>query len=289
MARRKTRFNPKGFQMNQLPLYAVLVPLAIFMALPIVFIINHAFKPIEELFAFPPTFLVKNPSLNNFAEMFKQAANGSVPITRYLFNSMVVTLIVLIASVVISALAAFSLSKLKYPGKNTLLEINNLAMMFVGVAVIIPRYLLVDKLGLMNTYFAHVLPLIAMPVGLFLVKQFTDQVPDSLIEAAIVDGAGYFTVFRKIVLPLVRPALATVVILSFQAVWNNTETSSMYTTRESMRTLTFFMNTLSSNTSSVAGQGMAAASSLILFLPNLILFIFMQSKVMNTMAYSGIK
>ncbi len=289
MARRKTLFNPKGFQMNQLPLYAVLVPLAIFMALPIVFIINHAFKPIEELFAFPPTFLVKNPSLNNFAEMFKQAANGSVPITRYLFNSMVVTLIVLIASVVISALAAFSLSKLKYPGKNTLLEINNLAMMFVGVAVIIPRYLLVDKLGLMNTYFAHVLPLIAMPVGLFLVKQFTDQVPDSLIEAAIVDGAGYFTVFRKIVLPLVRPALATVVILSFQAVWNNTETSSMYTTRESMRTLTFFMNTLSSNTSSVAGQGMAAASSLILFLPNLILFIFMQSKVMNTMAYSGIK
>ncbi len=289
MARRKTRFNPKGFQMNQLPLYAVLVPLAIFMALPIVFIINHAFKPIEELFAFPPTFLVKNPSLNNFAEMFKQAANGSVPITRYLFNSMVVTLIVLIASVVISALAAFSLSKLKYPGKNTLLEINNLAMMFVGVAVIIPRYLLVDKLGLMNTYFAHVLPLIAMPVGLFLVKQFTDQVPDSLIEAAIVDGAGYFTVFRKIVLPLVRPALATVVILSFQAVWNNTETSSMYTTRESIRTLTFFMNTLSSNTSSVAGQGMAAASSLILFLPNLILFIFMQSKVMNTMAYSGIK
>ncbi len=289
MARRKTRFNPKGFQMNQLPLYAVLVPLAVFMALPIVFIINHAFKPIEELFAFPPTFLVKNPSLNNFTEMFKQAANGSVPITRYAFNSFVVTLIVLIASVIISALAAFSLSKLNYPGKKTMLEINNLAMMFVGVAVIIPRYLLVDKLGLMNTYFAHVLPLIAMPVGLFLVKQFTDQVPDSLIEAAIVDGAGYITVFRKIVLPLVRPALATVVILSFQAVWNNTETSSMYTTKEGMRTMTFFMNTLSSNTTSVAGQGMAAASSLVLFLPNLILFIFMQSKVMNTMAYSGIK
>lgn len=289
MAKRKTRFNPKGFQANQIPLYILLVPLAVFMALPIVFIINHAFKPIEELFAFPPRFLVKNPSLENFAAMFRQASAGTVPISRYIFNSLFVTVLVLLASVTISAMAAFALSKLRFKGKHLMLEINNLAMMFVATAVVIPRYLLMDKLGIMNTYSAHVLPLIAMPVGLFLVKQFTDQVPDSLIEAAVMDGAGFFTVFWKIVLPLVRPAMATVVILSFQAVWNNTETSSMFTSKESMRTLTFFMNTLSGNTQSVAGQGMAAASSLILFLPNLLLFIIMQSKVMNTMAYSGIK
>lgn len=289
MAKRKTRFNPKGFQANQIPLYILLVPLAVFMALPIVFIINHAFKPIEELFAFPPRFLVKNPSLENFAAMFRQASAGTVPISRYIFNSLFVTVLVLLASVTISAMAAFALSKLRFKGKHLMLEINNLAMMFVATAVVIPRYLLMDKLGIMNTYGAHVLPLIAMPVGLFLVKQFTDQVPDSLIEAAVMDGAGFFTVFWKIVLPLVRPAMATVVILSFQAVWNNTETSSMFTSKESMRTLTFFMNTLSGNTQSVAGQGMAAASSLILFLPNLLLFIIMQSKVMNTMAYSGIK
>ena len=156
-------------------------------------------------------------------------------------------------------------------------------------SAITPRYLLIDKLGLINTYMAHIFPLIAMPVGMFLVKQFTDQVPDSLIEAAIVDGAGYFTIFRRIILPLVRPAIATVAILSFQQVWNNTETSIMYTNRENMRTLTFYMNTLASNTNAVAGQGVAAAASLTMFLPNLILFICMQSKVMNTMAYSGIK
>ena len=103
------------------------------------------------------------------------------------------------------------------------------------------------------------------------------------------DGAGYFTVFRKVILPLIRPAIATVIVMSFQSVWNNTETSAMYTTRESMRTLTFFLNTLAGSNNTVAGQGMAAASSFIMFLPNLILFLIMQSRVMNTMAYSGIK
>ncbi len=286
---RKTHFNPDRFHMNQIPMYMVLVPLAVFMAIPIVFIINHAFKPIEELFAFPPTFFVENPVMDNFTRLVRQASAGGISISRYIFNSLVVTLSVVLLSIVMSSMAAFALSKLRFRAKNTLMEINNLAMMFVPIAVIIPRYLLVDGLGLINTYFAHVLPLVAMPVGMFLVKQFTDQVPDSLIEAAIVDGAGYFKVYYRIILPMIKPAIATVAILAFQSVWNNTETSTMYTNRESMRTLTFYMNTLASNTNAVAGQGVAAAASLIMFLPNLILFILCQSKVMNTMAHSGIK
>lgn len=286
---RKTRFNPDRFHVNQIPMYLVLVPLALFMALPIVFIINHAFKPIEELFAFPPKFFVENPVLDNFVKLGRQASAGGISISRYIFNSVIVTGSVVLLSMLMSAMAAFALSKLRFRAKNLLMEINNLAMMFVPVAVIIPRYLLVDKLGMINTYFAHILPLVALPVGMFLVKQFTDQVPDSLIEAAIVDGAGYFKVFYRIILPMIKPAIATVAILAFQSVWNNTETSTMYTNKESMRTLTFYMNTLASNTNAVAGQGVAAAASLIMFLPNLILFILCQSKVMNTMAHSGIK
>ncbi len=286
---RKTRFNPHGFHANQIPMYLVLVPLALFMSLPIVFIINHAFKPIEELFAFPPRFFVSNPSMDNFVKLARQASAGGISISRYVFNSTLVTVSVVVLSMLISSMAAFALSKLRFRGKHVLMEINNLAMMFVPIAVTIPRYLLVDNLGMINTYFAHILPLIAMPVGMFLVKQFTDQVPDSLMEAAIVDGAGYWTVYRKIILPMIKPAVATVAILAFQQVWNNTETSTMYINKESMRTLTFYMNTLASNTNAVAGQGTAAAASLIMFLPNLILFIFMQSKVMNTMAHSGLK
>lgn len=286
---RKSRFNPRGFHLNQIPMYLILVPLALFMSLPIVFIINHAFKPIEELFAFPPRFFVANPSLDNFSKLIRQASSGGISISRYIFNSLLVTVSVVLLSILFSSMSAFALSKLRFRGKKVLMEINNLAMMFVPVAVIIPRYLLVDKLGLMNTYFSHILPLLAMPVGMFLVKQFTDQVPDSLIEAAVVDGAGYFKVYRKIILPMIRPAVATVAILAFQSVWNNTETSIMFTDQENMRTLTFYMNTLASNTNAVAGQGIAAAASLIMFLPNLILFICMQSKVMNTMAHSGLK
>lgn len=286
---RSARTNPRGFHWNQTPFFLVLVPLALFMSLPILFIINHAFKPIQELFAFPPKFFAESPVIDNFTRLVRTAQGSGISITRYIFNSVVVTGAVVLLSIAISAMAAFALSKLRFRAKSLIFEINTIALMFVPVAVQIPRYLLIDKMGVLDTYFAHILPLIAMPVGLFLVKQFTDQVPDSLIEAAVVDGAGYFLIFRKIILPLVRPAVATIAILSFQSVWGNTETSTLYTTRESMRTLTFFMNTLANNTNAVAGQGVAAAASLVMFVPNLLLFIIMQSKVMNTMAYSGLK
>ncbi|GHU01462.1 hypothetical protein FACS1894147_01360 [Spirochaetia bacterium] len=131
----------------------------------------------------------------------------------------------------------------------------------------------------------------AIPVGLFLVKQFIDQVPDSLIEAARIDGGSEFMIYRKIILPLVRPALSTVAILSFQAVWNNMETSQYYINEETLRTFAFYMNTLATGESGVtiAGQGVNAAASLIMFLPNLIIFIVLQSQVMSTVAHSGIK
>jgi len=193
-------------------------------------------------------------------------------------------------NILISTMAAFALSKMKFKMKNIIFEINTIALMFVSTTVTIPRYLLISKLHIVNTYFAHILPLISMPVGVFLIKQFLDQVPDSLIEAAKVDGASSFYIYRKIVLPLIRPAIATVAILSFQVVWNNIETSSLYVNDETLRTFAFYMSTLTSNIgNNVAGQGMAAAATLIMFLPNLIMFIVLQSNVMNTMAYSGIK
>jgi ABC-type glycerol-3-phosphate transport system permease component len=187
-----------------------------------------------------------------------------------------------------STLAGFALSKMKFRLKKPLFELNNLALMFVPVAVTIPRYLTITAMGILDTYFAHILSLLAMPVGLFLIKQFIDQVPDSLMEAAQIEGASAFTVYRRVVLPLIKPAIATGAILSFQMVWNNIETSALFTSSESIRTLSFYMNTLTS-VGTVQGQGMAAAASLIMFIPNLVLFIIMQSSVMNTMAHSGLK
>ncbi len=289
MAYTAKHINPKRFDKSQIRILILLLPLTVFMALPIVFIINHAFKPMEELFAFPPTFFVKNPTLDNFTKLIKFSRTSGIPLSRYLFNSFAVTVITVLLSLLLTTMSAFALSKIRFRGRETMMKINQLAIMFVATAVLIPRYLVICNLGLIDTVWAHVLPLLAMPVALFLVKQFTDQVPDSLIEAAHLDGANDFQVYLKVVIPIIKPAIATATVLVFQQVWTNMETSSYFTNDESMKTLTFYMNTLVNANNTVAGQGVAAAASLIMFLPNLILFIFCQSSVMNTMATSGIK
>ncbi len=284
------RFNPDRFHRSQLGLYAVLVPLALFMALPILFILFHAFKPLDELFAFPPRFLPGSPTLQNFADLFSQIDTGGIPFSRYLANSLVISLAVVVFSVLTGSLAAYALSKKKFGARALLFEINTLALMFLPVAVTIPRYLVMANLGLLDTLAAHILPLLAMPVGVFLIKQFVDQVPDELIEAARMDGAGDLRIFFQVIIPLVSPALATVAILSFQGAWNNAETSALFVDGEDLKTLAFYLGTLASSSgTTVAGQGMAAAASLLLFLPNLLVFILFQGRVMNTMARSGIK
>ncbi len=299
MAITGSRTNPKRFAKSQIPIYLYMIPIAAFMGVPILFIIFHALKPMDELFAFPPKFFVTNPTLNNFRSLLSATAGASIPISRYIFNSVFVTAVVVFCSVFFSTMAGFALSKLKFKLRGTIFEINNAALMFVPVAVTIPRYLTISFGGILDTYFAHIFPLLAMPVSLFLIKQFIDQVPDSLLEAAQLEGANAFSVYRRIILPMIKPAVATGAILAFQQAWNNIETSSLFTSTEGIRTLAFYMNTLTranlaagqgtAAVDTMAGQGMAAAASLIMFIPNLILFIILQSSVMNTMAHSGLK
>ena len=269
--------------------YIYLIPIAAIMGLPMVYIFCHAFKPMDELFAYPPRFLVKHPTLDNFRNLMQLSNGTAIPWTRYLFNSILVTAGVVLCSVAFSTMAGFALAKLKFKGKKLFLNINTAALMFVSGAVAIPSFLIVNKLHILNTYWAHILPSIAMPVGLFLVTQFIGQVPDELIEAGVVDGASHYIIYRKIILPMIRPAIVTVVILSFQGVWNNMATSTLYIDEENLRTFAFYMGTLSSNANAVAGQGLATASALIMFIPNIVIFILMQSNVMNTMAHSGLK
>lgn len=286
---RGSNINPKRFERGQIKLIIAVLPLAIFMILPIIYIICHAFKPVEELFAFPPKFFVTRPTLDNFRDLMKASQTSGIPLSRYVFNSMIVTLADVVLSIVLSTSAGFALSKLKFKGKEALMELNNMALMFVPVAVMIPRYLIINQMGMTNNYLAHVLPLVAMPVSLFLVKQFIDQIPDALIDAAYMDGANDFIVYWKIIFPLVRPAVATSAILAFQQVWVNVETSNLYMSEDGLRTLAFYMNTLTNVNNTVAGQGVAAAATLIMFVPNLLMFIICQKSVMNTMAHSGIK
>ena len=228
MAYKGKRINPQKFERGQIKIMIILLPLLIFMAMPLVYIANHAFKPMDELFAFPPTFFVKNATLENFEKLIKFSRTSGVPMSRYVFNSLIVTVLTVGLSLLFTTMSAFALAKLKFKGRYMMMNVNQMALMFVATAVLIPRYLVIAKLGLIDNIWAHILPLMAYPVALFLVKQFTEQVPDSLIEAAYIDGASDVTVYRKIVIPLIKPAIATATILVFQQVWTNVETSNYY-------------------------------------------------------------
>ncbi|WP_419182254.1 carbohydrate ABC transporter permease [Paenibacillus radicis (ex Xue et al. 2023)] len=268
----------------------LLIALSIFMLLPIVYILNHAFKPYQELFVYPPNIFVRHPSIQNFLELLAITKGTAIPVTRYMFNSIVVTGLGVFLITIVSAMCAYPISKHKFPGHKLLFATILLTLVFVPETVDIPRYLVVSKLGIMNTYFGHVLPLVAVPTGVFLMKQFIDQLPDELLDSAKMDGAREHTLFLRIVIPMIMPAIATIAIIAFQGAWTNTETSTLFMQDEEMKTFPFYIHTLTSGmANNVARQGAAAAAAMLLFLPNMIMFLMFQSKVIATMAHSGIK
>ena len=290
MSYQGTKINPTKYDRSQLKFIVVLGLLAIFMALPIVYIFVTAFKPMNELFAYPPRFIVNRPTMDNFMRIRYVMEESGIPMSRYLLNSLFSALLVVVFTVAMSVSAGYVLSKKRFRAKAMLLTINNMALMFVPVAVKIPRYLVMQRLSLLDLFWSNVLPLLAMPVGLFLIKQFIDQIPDPLIEAARMDGANDWIIVWRIVMPIIKPAMVTVAILAFQTSWNSAEESTLFINSDELRTFAFYLSSLTAGaTNNVASQGMAAAASLILFVPNLIVFIAMQSKVLNTMAHSGIK
>lgn len=284
-----TMINPKRFHFSQIKFLLILLPIVTIMLLPIIFIISHAFKPIDELYAYPPKFFASRLTFDNFRNLFLVSSQTGVPMSRYFFNSLLACILVIILSLVISSLAAYAFSFLQFKTKKMLFASTQVAIMFVAIAVAVPRFMVLSYLGITNTFLAHIIPLLAMPVGIFLLKQFMDQIPRDLLDAAVIDGANKLTFYWHIVLPLVKPALATIAILAFQASWNNIEASSNFIINENIKTLPYYFQALTMGTSSIASQGIMAAAGLIIFLPNIIVFIILQSKVMNTMAHSGIK
>ncbi|MBW7458360.1 ABC transporter permease subunit [Paenibacillus sepulcri] len=283
---------PKHFRLSPTEKISafLLVLLSIFMLMPLVYIFNNALKPYQELFIYPPTLWVRNPSFQNFIELWAITKNSAIPMSRYIFNSVFVAVLTVILVTGVSAMCAYPISKHKFPGHKIVFGAILLTLLFAPETVAIPRYLVVSKLGIMNTYFGHLLPMVAVPVGVFLMKQFIDQLPNELLDSAKMDGAREFTIFLKIVIPICMPAVATISIIAFQDAWGNTETSSLFMQDETMKTFPFFISTLTSNmANNVARQGAATAAALIMFLPNLIIFLLFQSKVIATMAHSGIK
>ena len=265
----------------------VLLLVAAFMAFPLIFAVSNAFKPVEELFIFPPKLIVRNPSLVNFRNLSIMMRESTVPLSRNFFNSVFITVVGVGGQVILASLTAYVLSKHDFYGRRILMEIVIVSLMFTGSVIMIPSYIIVTELHLINTHFSIILPAFCSSMGLFLMKQFIDSsIPNVLLEAAKIDGAGEMTMFFKIVMPLCKPAWLTLFIFSFQTLWNSD--GGAYIFDDELKLLPSALNNIS-NSGAVARAGVSGAVSLIMLVPPIVTFLITQSNVLETMATSGIK
>ena len=277
--------NPSKFDAAQLVVYLVLLPLLALLLLPILYIVFTAFKPIGELFAYPPRFITTHPTPDNFRRLFEATENTLFPLSIYLFNSIVSTGIVVVAGIFISVAAAYVLSKKRFHGRSLIFKLNTLSMMFVPTAVSIPRYLVIKQVGLLDTFWANVVPMLAMPVGIFLVKQFVDQLPEELVESARIDGSGEWRTFWRIVMPLVKPAWLTLIIFSFQGLWKTG--TNVLIQSEDLKTLNYALTQIVAG--GIARSGTGAAATIVMMSVPVVIFVISQSNIVETMATSGMK
>ena len=281
----KTVHRPTKSRVGNILSIVMLAILGAFMALPIVYIVSTAFKPMDELFMFPPRFFVHNPTLNNFRSLSSVLGDSLVPISRYAFNTVFITAAATAGQLIVVSLAAYILEKRNFPGKNLLFSLVVVSLMFSTQVTAIPNYIIMSKIGWVDTYASLIIPAIASPLGLFLMKQFMTGIPDALLEAARIDGATELGIFRRIALPLVRPALLTLIIFAFQSMWGMTGGNYIFT--EELKPLNYALNQIVN--SGIARTGAAAAVSMLMLIPPCAVFIISQSSILETMASSGIK
>lgn len=266
-------------------LFLFLAIAGIISILPLVLIVSNAFKPMNEIFEYPPKFIVRNPTFDNFRDLGVVLGTSLVPFSRYLFNTILVTVVGTVGHLIISSMCAYPLAKYKIPGGTLIMGLVTYSLMFPAAVLQIPNYLVLNTLGLIDSYWSIILPVIASSLGLYLMKQFMQDVPMELIESAKIDGAGEFRIYRQIVMPLVKPASITLIILNFQSLW--AADGSMYIYREDFKMLSYALNQIAS--AGPARQGTLAAVSLIMIIVPITMFIISQSSMLDTMAHSGMK
>lgn len=266
-------------------IFLFLALLGLFMFLPIYLTVIMSIKPVEELFVFPPKLYAVRPTLDNFRDMFRVLHQNRVPFSRYVFNSIFVTVTVTVLQCVFSSMAAFVLAKCKFPGSKFINGVIVVALLYQSSVIYIMQYIVMAKLHMIDTYMALIFPAIASPMGLFLMRQSISQVPDSMIEAAKVDGAGLFRICWQIVIPNQKPALMTLIIFAFQGAWNIQTGSVVF--REQYKTLPTVVTQAAS--SGLARAGVAMAAAVFLLIPPIVIFMLAQRQVIETMAHSGIK
>lgn len=279
MENRRSKFG------NGVTIFLLLV-LGFLMAFPLYYTLIQSLKPSEELFQFPPRLYVIRPTTEHYTELFQLMSNMWVPFSRYLFNTLFVSLLGTVLHVILAGMAAYPLAKHKFPGKDALFALILLGLMFVGQVTFLPSFIIIAKLKMLNTYWAYLLPSIGASLGLFLMKQFIEQLPDALLEAARIDGSNEWRIFFRIVLPNVKPATLTVFIFQFVNIWNGLSKELVYD--EQLKVVKVALEQISSS-NVYARMGSGMAGSVLLMIPPIVIFIITQRNVVETMTFAGIK
>ena len=284
------RFSKSGRRANRSRTGTALIVLvvaffAVFSALPLILMISQAFKPAGELYLYPPKLFPQNPTLGNFKTLFDVMSNSWVPFSRYLFNTLLIAVAGTLGNILVSSMAAYPLAKSRAPFVGFLFGMVTLALMFTQLVNDIANYMTMSALGWIDTYAALIVPGMATSFSLFLMRQFMIQIPDDLLSAARIDGAGEYAIFFRIVMPNVKPAWLTMALFSFQGLWSVGSTPYIY--REEMKTMTYALNQIVSG--GLARIGAGAAVTLLMMTVPILFFILTQSQIMETMTASGIK
>ena len=267
--------------------FIFLLLICTFMILPMLYSVIQAFKPLDELFLYPPRFFVRNPTTQNFSDVFYLTESLEVPFLRYVFNSVFITVAGTAIYIILASAAGYALGKGTFKGKSALSALVVWALLFRPEVTAIPQYVIVSKLGMVNTYWALILPALASTMGVFLIRQFVVvAIPDATLEAARIDGASEYRIFFKIVMPGIKPALMTAIIFTFQSLWNSAS-GTQFIFSEKLKGLPNVLSTIVAG--GIARAGAASAVSVILMIPPIIVFLISQSSVMETMTHSGLK
>lgn len=255
------------------------------MAIPLYFAIINSLKPSDELFVFPPRLYVINPTANNYVDLFRLMAESWVPFSRYIFNTVMITTVGTFGHIILASMAAYPLAKYKFPGSQGFSKLVVFSLMFNATVTAIPGYLVMAKLGWIDTYLCVIVPAFGSSLGLYLMQSFMGDLPDPLFDAARIDGAREGTIFWKIVMPNVKAAWLTLMIFSVQSLWNTNNGTYIYS--EQLKTMPYAIGQITA--AGIARQGAAAAATVIMMIVPITVFIISQSNVIETMAKSGIK
>jgi len=266
--------------------FTILIAAGLFTILPLIYSVITSFKPLSELLAFPPKFYVVRPTFKNYSILPELLSNLDVPFSRYIFNTIFLSIIITLLYTLIASASAFVMCQVKNRWTKLLFALVQFSLLYNATTLSIPRYIIFSKMGVIDTYLAYILPMLPSTMGVFLIKQYMDgAIPDALIEASRIDGANVVRIFWQVVMPLVKPAWMTLILFSFRDAWAIQPDGTIFS--ESLKTLPNIMSQITS--SGIARSGSAMAATVLLMITPILVYMVTQSNVLETMSSAGIK